>query len=612
MVHDLYLRCSDRLSYVYVRVTVLEFEYAMFHSTFDPTLMRSDRLDIGSNSLHFFCAEYLVHTTMSAYLDLGGVGKKVTTSSTDCQLWVNHGIAHTFGFNHEEANRCFRKALSFDSGCAMAHYFIAYCNAANYNNPDGMDYAAGYKEAHQALAISQHTSAVTDWEVALIEAQVHRFCWPVGSKPMEELTRNYVNAMRPVYQKFGGNDADVAAFFAESLMMLAPWRLWTSPPDVKPAIPETEELVAVLEKALELDPTHPGVCHFYIHTMELSATPEKALPAADALRFRVPGQGHLLHMPSHIDVWVGHYKEAIETNKRAVVADETYRLKTGQDNDFYKLYRIHDFHFVAWAAMFDGQYATALEYAEAAEEQLGPEAVTFTIGDMPVGSVFLESFACIPWHVLVRFGKWEDIVNRPLKEDKDMYAGTVATSHYARGIAFAAMGKIGEADVERQKFHDALQNKALEKRCLHNNVMHDPEQRSGILDVAEAVLDGEVEYHKGNFQQAFKHLRLAVERDINLSYDEPWGWMMPARHVLGALLLEQGEAAEAEAVYREDLKLYKNNLWSLLGLHQALKQQQKMEEAESVCAAFEIANVRSDIKIGASCLCATKTCCKHN
>ena len=313
-------------------------------------------------------------------------------------------------------------------------------------------------------------------------------------------------------------------------------------------------MVVVLEKALELDPTHPGQCHFYIHTMELSAIPEKALPAADALRFRVPEQGHFLHMPSHM--WVGHYKEAIETNKRAVVGDEMYMLKRGQDNELYKTYRMHNYHFTVWAAMFDGQYATALEYAEAAELQLGPaelqlgpEAVTCMMGDMPIGSMYLESFVCLPWHVLVRFGKWADIVNRPLKDDKDMYAGTVATSHYARGIAFAAMGKLAEGDAERQKFYSALQNKALEKRHLFNNVMHDPEHRSGILDVAEAVLDGEVEYHKGNFQLAFKHLRLAVKHDINLPYDEPWGWMMPARHVLGALLLEQGETAEAEAVY---------------------------------------------------------------
>ena len=543
-------------------------------------------------------------------MDLGGYNKKVTTSSADCQLWIDRGIVQTFGFNHEEAIRCFERALRFDSSCVMAHYFIAYNNAADYNNEDGIDCAVAYKEAQKALDMAQHTPGLSDWERALIEAQVHRFCWPVGSKPSDELSRNYVSAMRPVYQKFGGDDVDIAAFFAESLMMLAPWKLWTTPPDVKPAIPETEELVSVLEKALKVDPTHPGLCHFYIHAMELSSTPEKALPAADVLRSRVPEQGHLLHMSSHIDMWVGQYKEATEANKRAVMADETYRLQSGQDDEFYKVMRMHNYHFTAWAAMFDGQYATALKYAEAAEKQLGPEAVTFVLGEMPLGSMYLESFACLPWHVLVRFGKWEDIISRPLKEDEAVYAGTVATSHYARGVAFAAMGKLEEAEAERTKFYAALKNKALEKRYLFNNIMHDPEHRSGILDVAEAVLDGEVEYHKGNFQQAFEHLRLAVKRDINLPYDEPWGWMMPARHALGALLLEQGEAVEAEAVYREDLKQYKNNMWSLLGLHQALKQQQKMEEAESIHASLQRASVRADIKVGASCFCATKICCQ--
>ena len=547
-------------------------------------------------------------STSPTYLDLGGISKTVTTFSADCQLWIDRGLAHTFGFNREEAVRCFQRALSFDSECAMVHYFIAYNHAADYNNPDGMDYAVGYEESQKAYALIQHTS-VTDWESALIEAQVHRFCWPVGSKPIGELIRNYSNAMRPVYYKFG-EDLDVAAFFAESLMMLAPWKLWTPAPNVKPAIPETEELVAVLEKALRADPTHPALCHFYIHTMELSATPEKALPAADALCFRVPEHGHFLHMPSHIDMWVGQYNEAVEANKRAVQADEAYKLRTGHDNEFYKALRMHNYHFAVWAAMFDGQYATALKYAEEAEQQLGPDAVTYMRGDLPVGSMYMESFATLPWHVLVRFGKWEDIVNRPLKEDKDMYAGTVAIAHYARGVAFAALGRLDEADGECEMFYDALQNKALNKRFLFKNIMHDPEHHTGILDVAEAVLNGEVEYHKGNYKKAFEYLRLAVKRDTNLSYDEPWGWMMPARHVLGALLLEQGEAEAAEVVYRDDLKKYKNNLWSLLGLHQALKQQKKMEEAETVYALFRTASVRADVKIGASCLCAVKTCCQ--
>ena len=315
-------------------------------------------------------------------------------------------------------------------------------------------------------------------------------------------------------------------------------------------------------------------------------------------------------MASHIDMWVGHYKEAVDVNKKAVIVDEAYVERSGIDNEFYKQYRLHNYHFAVWAAMFDGQYATAMQYAEAVEEKLGPETITFKLGGVPVGSMFLESFTSVPWHVLIRFGKWEEIINRPLREDKDIYASAVATSYYARTIAFAVTGRIKEAEAERKKFYSALNNKALELRYLFNNVMHDGENFSGILDVAEAVLNGELEYYKGNYQEAFKFLRLAVKRDSNLPYDEPWGWMMPARHVLGALLVEQGEVIEAEAVYREDLKQYKDNLWSLLGLSQALRQQGKMEEAELVKASFQTASARTDIKIQASCLCATKICCK--
>ena len=547
---------------------------------------------------------------MSAQLK--GHSMKVTTDSPDCQLWMDRGLIQMYGYNHEEAIRCFQKALGFDSNCAMAHHFIAYSNACNYNNPNGFDYGAGFKEAEKALEKANTGGAgVSAWEMALIKAQQHRFCWPPGSKPMEELNKNYANEMRTVYQTFGKESPDVTAFFAESLMALAPWKLWTPPPECKPGIPETEELVLVLEKALNAHPQHPALCHFYIHTMELSATPEKALPIADTLCACNPDQGHLLHMPSHIDMWVGQYNEAIEINKRAVISDEAYVQESGADNEFYKLYRLHNYHFIVWAAMFDGQYATAMEYAEAVERRVSPETVAFALGGVvPVGSLYFEAYASLPWHVLIRFGKWEEIISRPLKEDKNAYAGTIATAYYARAIAFAVTGRIKEAKAEQVKFYDALNSKALVSRLMLHNIMHNAEKHNGVLDVAEVVLNGELEYYQGNFQEAFKYLRLAVQRDSNLMYDEPWGWMMPARHVLGALLVEQGEVIEAEAVYREDLKQYKDNLWSLLGLYQALKQQGKVEEAELVQASFQKASVRADVKIQASCLCARKICCQ--
>lgn len=555
-------------------------------------------------------AVHITHVYVTRVTNILLLGVKVTTSSVDCQQWIDRGVAQMFGFNVEEAIRCFRRALLFDSHCAMGHYFIAHCYAPYYNNPDGLDCEAGYDEAHLALDMTAKKPTPEEWESALIKAQTHRFCRPVGSIPLAELCRNYITAMRSVYQKWGEENMLVATFFAESLMLLAPWALWTPPPEVVPAIPETEELVAVLEHALEREPTHPGLCHFYVHTMELSATPEKALPAADVLRYRVPDQGHLLHMASHIDMWVGQYKEAVDINKTAVAADEKYKSVTGHDNEIYKMYRLHNYHFTVWAAMFDGQFATAMEYAEAACQQLCHKAVTFTLDGSPVGAKFFEAFGSLPWHVLVRFGKWEDIVARPLKEDADTYPSTVAVSHYARGVAFAVLGRLEDAEVERVQFRKALKKEGMDDCYLFNNVMHDPKDRRGILDVAEAVLDGEVEYHKGNIKEAFEYLHIAVKRDASLIYDEPWGWMTPARHVLGALLLEQGELEEAETVYRKDLEQYKDNLWSLLGLHQALKKQNRSEEAASVLARFQTASERADIKIGASCLCATKLCCQ--
>ena len=512
-----------------------------------------------------------------------------------------------FGFNPEEAIRCFEKALSFDGNCAMAHLFIAHCYAPNYNDPEGLDPAAAREAAQLAVRMIPRTQGLEEWEVAIIRAKPLQF---VEGKPEKDVLRGYCSAMRAAYGKFGCDNTLVATLFAESLMMLAPWHLWTRPPNVGPAIPETEELVAVLERGLEVDPTHPGLCHFYIHTMELSATPEKALPAADVLRTCVPDQGHLLHMPGHIDMWVGQYKEAIETNKVAVTSDEKYVRLTGHDNEMYKMYRLHNYHFTVWAAMFDGQCSTAMEYAEATVRQVCPKAIQFTMGGTPIGAMFFESFCSLPWHVLVRFGKWKEILACQAV-DPNLYPGTAAISHYARGVAYAVLGQLKEADRERENFQSALKNKDLSNCYLFNNVMYDPKNRRGILDIAEAVLNGEVEYHKGNKKEAFEYLRLAVQRDTSLEYDEPWGWMTPARHALGALLLEAGELEEAERVYRGDLEQYKGNMWSLLGLQQVLARQNRPLEAAEIEVAFQKASARSDVKIGASCFCATRLCCSE-
>jgi len=454
---------------------------------------------------------------------------RVTTTSADCQQLIGDGILCFYGFQLEEAIANFQQALAHDSQCAMAHYFIALCNAANLNDPAGLDPRLAFEESQKALELSHNTS---DWEKGLIHAQASRFCNPPGSKSMAELHSSYAKAMKPVYQAFRKVCSDITVLYAEALMMLRPWALWTPPPNIAPAGPETLELVQALELALKENPTHPGLCHYYIHTMELSHAPDKALPAAEVLRTSCPSLGHILHMASHIDMWVGQYKEAIEANRRAVQSDEEYVSRTGRDIEMYKMYRVHNLHFVTWACMFDGQSAAALEYAEKAELQLGEEAVTSTVRDTPLGTMYLESLSSIPWHVLVRFGKWEDILSRPLKDSR-LYPCATATAHYARGIAFAILGKFDMADRERQEFYSILSKGDLKGRRLFKNVMHDTQNDCGILNVAEAVLNGEVEYQKGNYEEAFKHLHLAVKRDNGLCYDEPWGWMTPARHVLG-------------------------------------------------------------------------------
>ena len=532
---------------------------------------------------------------------------KVTTSSAECLDWIEKGVMQLFNFNHTEAILNFHKALTFDKDCAMAHYFIAYCNAGHYNFINGMDYAAGWEEASKALTMAKHSS-LTDWETALIEAQIHRFCFPIGSIPIQTLNKNYANKMRLVYHKFEGV-VEVAAFFAESLMNLAPWELWTPLPDIKPAIAETEELVEVIEKGLKLAPNHPGLCHFYIHTLELSSTPLKALPAAEVLRNNSGRYGHLFHMASHIDIWSGNYKEAIEVNKRAIKVDEEFLMSREDRYDFYNLYCLHNYHFVVWAAMFCGQYSIAMKHAEEVVSRIGPNVIAVKIGDIPFGKFYIEPFRSIDWHVLVRFGKWKDIINRPINASEELYPSSLITARYARSVAFAALGMHAEAETERSLFYEVRKDKTMSKRYLVHNVMYDPDKPGeGVLDVAECVMNGEIEYHKGNFKEAFQHLRLAVKRDSNLVYGEPWSWMVPSRHALGALLIEREESIEAESVYREDLLQYKDNMWSLLGLHQALKMQQKIEEAGEVLALFEKASAFTEFEIGASCLCATGMC----
>ena len=547
---------------------------------------------------------------MSDYYDLGTYGRAVSTSSPDAQLWFDRGLVWCYGFNHEESIRCFRKAAEHDRECAMAYWGIAYAAGPNYNKQweafeEGerlQAVAEAYEATKEALRLAAGASPV---ERALIEALQHRY--PAGM-PAEDCSiwnDDYASAMRSVYAGFP-EDPDVATLFAEALMNRTPWQLWDLPTGRPAEGADTEEIVDVLERAMrEVEAggpeRHPGLLHMYIHAMEMSPYPERALRAGDELRDLVPDAGHLLHMPTHIDVLCGNYRDVVVSNEKAIAADRKFLEREGPLN-FYSLYRCHDYHFKLYGAMFLGQLGPALDAAQEMSNLLTPELLSL---EVPPMADWLEGFVPMKMHVLVRFGRWREIIDEPLPADAELYCVTTALMHYARGVAYAALGDVEGAEAERRLFAAAVE-RVPPTRYVFNNTCLD------ILAIAAEMLNGEVEYRKGNHAQAFDHLRRAVQLDDTLPYDEPWGWMQPTRHALGALLVEQGQIEEAEAVYRADLGLdgtlsracqHPDNVWSLHGLHECLSRLGRTAEAEIVAQRLHLASARADVPIRASCYC---------
>ena len=554
----------------------------------------------------------------------------ITCSNDETRKMYILAHGHMLNYNHEEAIACFQKCTELDPDCAMAWWGIAYCLSSNYNWSPGL--GSGHDPIQQAMSLKDKC---TELEQDLINALAERHSEEardaadpsvlnMGNSP--ELNIAFADAMAPLYEKYRGN-LDVTAIYVEALMNLKAWQLWdknTKTGEITPADDNTLLLVKVLEDAFESSDeakVHPAICHLYCHALELSPFPERALPAADVLRTRMPGLGHLVHMPSHIDAWVGQWKEAIDCNIAAVEADDRYVEITGNESQFYKFYRMHNHHFVVWCAMFDGQYETALKYARKAVETLpagdANSGVQFMLaGVIPMGAIFLESYVTMPWHVMIRFGKWDEILNEPLHTDRDVFPAAIATQHYARGVAYASMGMVPEAEAEQVLFKEALQNPALAGRVLHNNLMYqEPSEGPCILLVNDAILDGEIEYRRqylakengqdADFTVAFDHLRRGVDLSLNLAYNEPWGQMQPVRHILGALLLEQGEVEEAEEVYRADIELWKDNMWGLLGLKLCLEARGDTSgELEKVTSQFEERSSRADIIPAKTCFCA--------
>jgi tetratricopeptide (TPR) repeat protein len=548
------------------------------------------------------------------YYDLGSYGRTVSTDSSEAQRWFDRGLVWTYGFHHEEAIACFEKALDHDPDLVMAHWGIAYALGPNYNRQWG-DFDADEKGEYLSRALTALETAkagsdsASPVEQRLIEALTTRYPGEPSIEDFDPWNDAYADAMREVCAAFP-DDLDVRALFAEAMMNRTPWQLWDLSTGQPAEGADTLEALDVLESAFrDLDDrgagAHPGLLHMYIHLVEMSPHPEKALQAGDALVNLVPDAGHLQHMPTHIDVLCGNYNDVVTRNELGIIADRKYLAREGPNN-FYTVYRCHNYHFKIFGAMFLGQYEVALEAAEELEQTLTTDVVR------PLAD-WLESFVPMKQHVLVRFGRWEDIKAQELPEDRELYSFTTALMLYARTVACAATNDIAGAVSARDAFR-AAKAAVPESRVLFNNTCLD------ILAVAEAMLEGELAYRQGEHETAFDQLRRAVELDDTLPYDEPWAWMQPARHALGALLLEQGRIEEAEAVYRADLGLddtlsrasqHPDNVWALHGLHECLMRRGEESEMRFVMQRLDLANARADVPVTASCFCRLETMDHH-
>ncbi len=529
------------------------------------------------------CGPAVKQPPVPLFDNLGHFHREISTRSDQAQRFFDQGLTLYFGFNHEEAIRAFEQASLLDPDCAMAPWGKALALGPNINNP-AMDEAASlaaYEAIQRAVELTGNAATV---ERDLIEALAVRYALP----PPEDraaLDAAYADAMRDVWRAHP-QDADVGALFAESMMDLRPWDLWTADGQAQPG---TEEITATLETVLALAPDHPGANHFFIHTVEASPEPGRGKAAADRLRGLIPGAGHLVHMPSHIDIRTGDYQAAVLANQRAIAADLAYVERVGR-HGFYSLYRAHNYHFLAYAAMFEARREVAIDAAREMTQEVPIELVR----EMPE---FLDGFLVAPIHVMVRFGLWQELLDEPAPA-KDLPVST-AMWHYGRTVALSSLGRVDEAEREFAALEQAIAE-VPESYFIGNNTAQ------VVLDVARPMAEGELEYRRGNFDRAFELLREAVRRDDGLRYDEPRGWMQPVRHSLGALLLEQGRVEEAESVYREDLRINPNNGWALLGLAECLHRSGRHEEAEATDALVRTAWARADINPRVSCFCRTE------
>jgi tetratricopeptide (TPR) repeat protein len=521
------------------------------------------------------------------YDGLGSYSHKITTGSPEAQRYFNQGLAFVHGFNHGAAIRAFRQAAELDPECAMAHWGVALACGPHINFTVVPPPAAELAWKEISLA-QKHSSGASPVERALIDALAKRYANP-QPEDRSPLDRAYADAMREVWKKYP-KDPDVGAFFAEAMMNLRPWDQWTPAGEAQPG---TDEILATLEAVLKLNPKHPFANHLYIHAVEASPQPERACAAADRLRNLQPGLAHNTHMPSHIDIRTGRWLDAVETNLKAVAADERYRKVFGPAKSFLNVYVAHNRHMLAYAAMMTGQRELAMKHIRAMVAELPADF-------LKENAMQAEGFVAMPLEVMVRFGLWDEILAEP-----DNYPNylpfTRAFHHAARAIAYAAKGDAPNARKAQSVFLERARLVPKED-SLGNNACE------AILEIVTPMIEGEILVTEGKIESGINQLRAAIKMEEALKYDEPPGWLIPVRHSLGAVLMKQRRFAEAEQVYRDDLRRLRGNGWSLVGLAESLRKQKKNpDEVGRIHAKFEKVWAKADLMITSSCLCQPKS-----
>ena len=518
-------------------------------------------------------------TAKAPMFDLGRLHHAITTTSPEAQRYFDQGLVLCYGFNHVQAIAAFTEAAKLDPNCAMAYWGTAVALGPNINLPmDSTATKPAWEALQKALTLAPRASEA---ERAYILALSKRYADPADPHPPARAAMDsaYANAMRDLAKRYP-NDADAGTLFAESMMDLNPWNHWSND---GVAAPGTDEIVATLEGVLKQFPNHPGANHFYIHALEASPHPERAVPAAERLGALVPDAGHLVHMPAHIWNRVGRYNEAEAVNVKAARVDSLYIEANHPEGMYPLMYYPHNVHFIWSAACYAGRSSDAMATARRLVGMVPPEVIT----QMPV----IEFICPSPVYTMIRFGHWNELIAEPapLKE----WRFTTGMWHFGRGLAFNALGKAAEAKQEL----DSVQTMAA---ATPPEAMVSFNSSAALLRLAGHALAGEMQAREGHIDAAVDHFNQAIREEDALHYDEPPPWFMPVRQELGAVLLAAGRVKDAEAAYREDLRRVPDNGWSLYGLARCLRARKATAEAAATEKRLAAAWSRADVKLTAS------------